>query len=162
MKNNMLSNVKFLIRSITFTVIIFIPLIFSCQKSEPCLVADRTAVKSENLSAPNNGVLALQNVNDSNDVSLIIDNQNDYEKFVKSSTTLPVIDFTNQILVAGRKKWHQCLKFQDQQLTEGCNKVYYHVNLSEMDCEALSHYDFFAIISSEYGNRKIEFQINVQ
>lgn len=102
------------------TASFLIMLLAGCTNKEPCDMEDRTAIRYSELTAPKNGVLALKNIDDSEDrVYLVIDNQKAFEQFVYTSTELPEVDFSKQLILAGKMKWHNCTQFNSQSVWTG-------------------------------------------
>ncbi|ODS77202.1 MAG: hypothetical protein ABS46_18375 [Cytophagaceae bacterium SCN 52-12] len=147
--------------SITIILLLFLA---GCTGTEPCGngIEDRTPIAAEDLIAPDSGVLTLQNIDESQDeVNLVLLSWQDFENYVESSMELPAIDFSKQVVLAGRKKWHQCIGFSGYSVQAGCRKVFYRVYLDQMDCLMLESVTFFTVISREAASGKVEFEIVV-
>jgi hypothetical protein len=90
---------------------------------------------------------------------VVIGTEEDYEKFINSSTSLPPIDFSKKLILAGWQKWHQCAKFKDQIVQRGCGKVFYKVNIDQLDCFGATSVTFFAVINRDIVSGNVEFEI---
>lgn len=135
--------------------------IIGCANSdlEPCGDENRITVDHLALVAPNGGVLTLQNIDEKEDqVFKVIRTSEDYAKYFLSSTELPAIDFSNQVILAGRLNWKQCAQFKDQIVQNGCGSTFYKINIDQMDCLGFSRVYFFAVINREAASSDIQFE----
>lgn len=107
-----------------------------------------------------NAFCQLQNIDDSKEEThLIIKSQSDYEKYVSCTEKLPTIDFDEYLVLAGVYRHHQCALFNWQSVVLCENEIIYRVRLLEQDCQILTSITYFNVISKEFDENKIEFDV---
>ncbi len=138
---------------------------FSCEKeqSNPCNeTGDGTTMETFDFFDINTPYAWLQNVDENETiVNLIIQNQQNYEKYVgiRSDTLRPEIDFEKFVLLAGRAIHNTCGHVKNQNVKQKCNTYYYTVNFEGGVCGAIVKVNYFVIVKNT--NSKIEFSISL-
>ena len=100
----------------------------------------------------------LQNINENEtEISLIIDNRVDLEKYVRCNASIPDIDFEKSIILAGRTKLYACGKLKDQNVALKCSKIEYHIKIEKIDCHKPTDVFYFAILPVAYMEYPVDF-----
>lgn len=81
-------------------------------------------------------------------VTLVIESQQDYEKFIGTSTDIkrPSIDFSQFVLLAGRTITPECALVGSQAVLDKCGTYIFEVTLEPKDCHAFTTSNYFVII----------------
>lgn len=92
-------------------------------------------------------------------VNLVIETQQDYEKFIGTSSDIkrPSIDFSQFVLLAGRTITPECAMVGSQAVLEKCGTYTFEVTLAPKDCHAFTTTNYFVIIYKT--ERPIDFHI---
>ena len=129
--------------------------VFDCTE-EPIVVAFET-ILSDSVTQG----CKLQNIDDNElIVNLIIKSQDEYENYVGCIGELPVVDFSEKTLLAGRMMAPKEDKVIKQSVSKDCNEIYlYTVEIGYgIAAHPISVY-YHALIPKTPANAKIEFDI---
>ena len=119
----------------------------SCDQGEP--------VPFEILEA-DGAVCKLENVNET---SLVIDNQSDFEQYIRCNQSVSDIDFENSFVLAGVTSLPACGRLKNQDVIFKCNRLEYHIEIEDMACHKPTNVFYFATIPIAYRNYPVEFTI---
>ncbi len=93
-------------------------------------------------------------------IDLIIQTQDDYEKYVECSSDLPSIDFSEKTLLAGRLKTPYQDKVITQTYTRDCkNRYVFHVEIGLGIAPATSNVFYFAIVPKTAIENNVIFDV---
>jgi len=122
---------------------------FNCEKSDPDCQGEPTPIPYESLlQHKQDEICILRNIDDSKkQIDLIIQTQDDYEKYVECSSTLPPINFSEMTLLAGRLKTPYQDKVIKQSYSQDCkNRYVFQVEIGLGVAAAPSNVFYFAIV----------------
>ncbi len=131
---------------------------FSCKKeqSNPCNeTGDGTTVETFDFFDINTPYAWVQNVDENETiVNLIIQNQQNYEKYVgiRSDTLRPEIDFEKFVLLAGMIKTSSSDTVIEQSVTKKCDTYTYKIVVGNGNLGVVSKVYYFAIVEKVTGN----------
>jgi hypothetical protein len=147
---------KFLNQQMSVAAIMILLLLIFCGFScSPDSVSDPTCNETEIKAIPtydfmplNSGKAHLQNIDENSTFfNLMIGTQSDFEKYVVLNPDFsPTIDFTTQLLVAGRIIRPKCAEINVIEINGNCNEYACNVVIQDFDCDALTLLDYFILI----------------
>lgn len=132
----------------------------SCEEHAPCTSeGEFTAVESLTFFDLNTPYAWVQNVDDDETtVNLIIQNQQDYEKYVgiREDTLRPVIDFNHYFLLAGRVKANYSDEIIFQKVIDNCNDFLFEVRYGGGALPVITSVNYFAIVPNGYSTMSFD------
>lgn len=133
---------------------------FGCSKNDKCDESEWVDVPFETLG--NDTIIyTLVDIDEAQlDVLLVIKNQAAFEKHVRCNYEPEIIDFDNNILLAGRTKYHQCAYLGEQRLVLKCTELYYNVEIKEMVCMMPTDVFYFAVVAVDYSKYKVKLNVD--
>lgn len=149
-------------KPLKFLVLIFLvsTVILSCAKEKPDCYAIEPILFSDLNAATS--TLSFNNMDDNfAPVKFIIKDQQNYEKHIKSSATLPIIDFSKYTLLCGRYPLSTCGQVKNQETEAQCSTINYTVTIERLLCQAPQNVYHFALLPSSYSTDKVNFEYKI-
>jgi hypothetical protein len=133
---------------------------FNCEKDETECEGEQTPIPFELLEGKEDKLCVLKNIDDERpQVDLIIQTQDDYEKYIECSGILASINFSDKTLLAGRLKTSYEDKIIMQSYTQDCKRYVFHVEIGLGVAAAPSNVFYFAIVPKITDESKVMFDI---
>lgn len=134
---------------------------FNCEKNDPECEGEPTPIPLESVVQKEGELCALKNIDDTRlQIDLIIQTEDEYEKYIECSNTLPSINFSDKTLLAGRLKTPYQDKIIKQSYSQDCkNRYLFHVEIGWGVAAAPSNVFYFAIVPKITDESKLMFDI---